>query len=334
MYPAGLSVPSRVLAIVFAALVSSRELPAQSPRTPVAERLQTLVAPVALYPDPLLAQVLAASTYPLELVDADRWVRANTKLRAAQLVQAAARQDWEPAIQALVVFPGVLGRLSRNLKWSAALGNAFLEQPRDVMTAVQSIRAAAWKTGNLRSNSHQNVTLVARFITIHPANPRIIYVPAYNPAAIASAPPNSESDPIYYGTGVALGNAFPGCCVPPRLWGWECDWRAGNTTVNNSFLSRFGYAPPRRAEAALAAWTHDPRHRGAAPYATASVEERYTSGVPSSHGSAARLASPGDAPAAPETTGRRNAFADFGGAAAVRADRNRGISSMRGAAHH
>src|SRR5215470_9742642 len=121
------------------------------------EQLESLVAPIALYPDSLLAQVLAASTYPLQIVTAQRWVQQNSNLKGKQLVEAAGRQDWDPSVQALVVFPTVLQMLDQSLDWTTALGNAFLAQQSDVMAAVQRMRMKAQQSGKLQSDAHQQV---------------------------------------------------------------------------------------------------------------------------------------------------------------------------------
>ncbi len=131
-------------------------------------QLESLVAPIALYPDSLLGQVLAASTYPLEVVEARRWLQSNGNLQGQALVTAATQQDWEPSIQALVVFPAVLQQMDDNLKWTTALGNAFLSQQQDVMSAIQSMRQKAQNSGALQSNAQQtNRRAAGRWIECH-----------------------------------------------------------------------------------------------------------------------------------------------------------------------
>jgi hypothetical protein len=339
MNTAGWKVPSRALAIICAALLVPGEFPvyAQDPTGPPpppaekllsAEQLQSLVAPIALYPDPLLAQVLAACTYPLEAVEADRWVQSNKSLQGEQLVQAAAQQDWEPSIQALVVFPDVLNRISVNLKWSTALGNAFLGQEEAVMGAVQAMRRAALQAGNLQSNSQQNVTGESgNIIVIQPANPQVIYVPVYNPTVIYGAlpypypamaypPPPSNgaivgAGLISFGAGIALGAAFRGCCGPSYGWGWGCNWHGGSVTINNNFFGRYGYATPYRGAAGVGAWAHNPYYRGAVPYSSAAVAGRYAAaaGVRTPYGAAGAVKTPYGAAGAVKTP--------YGSAAAV-----------------
>src|SRR5271157_804267 len=167
--------------------------PAQSPAQLLSpEQLDTLVAPVALYPDSLLSQVLVASTYPLEVVEANQWLQQNGNLSGAQLVAAARQQPWDASIQALVMFPDVLGRLASDARWTTDLGNAFLAQQADVMRAVQQMRARARDQGRLSSNAQETVTDESQggqsAIDIQPANPGVVYVPAYNPEAIWGPP--------------------------------------------------------------------------------------------------------------------------------------------------
>src|SRR5580692_6169513 len=144
-------------------------------------RLEDLVAPIALYPDNLLSQVLVASTYPLDVVEAQQWLQQNRNLTGQNLVDAAKQQNWDPSIQALVVFPDVMARLNSDIRWTTDLGNAFLAQQADVMNAVQRLRSEARTNGRLNSNSQQTVTTQSQdgqmAIDIQPANPQVVYVP-------------------------------------------------------------------------------------------------------------------------------------------------------------
>ena len=161
------------------------------------DQLENLVAPVALYPDQLLSQVLAASTYPLEIVEAQQWLAQNGYLRGPQLVDAAKQQNWDPSVQALVIFPDALALLSRDVQWTTALGNAFLAQQADVMDAIQRLRARAQNNGRLRSTPQEIVTNPWQGgqwqpgddpIEIRPADPRMMYVPSYNPQYVWGPP--------------------------------------------------------------------------------------------------------------------------------------------------
>jgi hypothetical protein len=175
------------------------QAPAQSapPPPPPAQlmsppQLENLVAPIALYPDPLLGQVLAASTYPLEVVQAQQWAQQNSNLQGEQLMNAARQQNWDPSVQALIAFPDVLTTLTRDVQWTTDLGNAFLAQQTDVMAAVQRMRLRAMRNGKLRSTPQENVTTQTQdgqsAVVIEPANPQVIYVPTYNPAYIWGPP--------------------------------------------------------------------------------------------------------------------------------------------------
>ena len=150
------------------------------------------MAPVALYPDPLVSQILVASTYPLELVQASQWLQRNPGFTGAALTQAAQQQNWDPSIQALVVFPDLVKRLNQDITWTTNLGNAFLSQQADVMDAVQRMRLKAQQAGKLSSTSQQTVTTTndsgQPVIVIQPANPQMIYVPNYDPAYIWGPP--------------------------------------------------------------------------------------------------------------------------------------------------
>src|SRR5713101_2909971 len=209
----GLSIICILLLLPASALLLAQEpaVPAQAPppAQPLsADRLDNLVAPVALYPDALLSQVLVAATYPLEIVEAAQWLQENRNLRGSQLVEAARQQNWDASIQALVVFPDVLNRLNSNIRWTTDLGNAFLAQQADVMNAVQRMRAQARAAGKLNSNPEETVTTQTQggqtVIEIQPANPEVVYVPAYNPEYIWGPPAYGYYPPLYY-PGYAYG---------------------------------------------------------------------------------------------------------------------------------
>src|ERR1700683_1306298 len=159
--------------------------PAQAPpynqQTP--EQLQRLVAPIALYPDSLVAQILAASTFPEQIVEADRWVQAHPDLKGDALGQAVDQQPWDPSVKALSAFPSVLGNMDKNLSWTSSLGDAYYNQQQDVMDAVQVMRRHARAAGNLKSTPQQTVDTSGQDddIAIQPVNPSVVYVPAYNP---------------------------------------------------------------------------------------------------------------------------------------------------------
>src|SRR5438309_6200763 len=148
----------------------------QSPK-----ELQQLVAPIALYPDALIAQILAASTYPTEIVEADRWMQQHSDLKGKQLGKEVDKQPWEPSVKALTQFPSVLANMDKNLSWTSSLGDAYVNQQQTVMAAVQVMRQRAQQAGNLKSTPQQSVTTQGKTIVIEPANPEVVYVPAYDP---------------------------------------------------------------------------------------------------------------------------------------------------------
>jgi uncharacterized membrane protein YgcG len=260
------------------------------------QQLDSMVAPIALYPDPLLAQVLAASTYPLEIVTAERWVKQNSNLQGQALVAAAGKQDWDPSVQALVAFPTVLQMMNQSLDWTTALGNAFLAQQSDVMAAVQRMRFAAQQSGKLESNAQQQVQTTNAggqpSIVIQPANPEVIYVPTYDPSYIWGAAPAYYPYPslgypvwagaIGFGLGVAVGAIFNSGWG----WGWGVNWGPrASLYVNNNFFIHNGNTFVNRGNwggsylgNGRAAWNHNPRYRGGVPYPNRDVANRYNGG--------------------------------------------------------
>src|SRR6201988_2533297 len=215
--------------------------PNQAPNIP-SDQLDSLVAPIALYPDPLLAQALAASTYPLEIIQLRQWLEKNKGLKDKALGDAVAKEPWDPSVQALAALPDVVKRLADDIQWTTDLGNAFLAQQSDVMDAVQRMRKKAQEKGNLKSTEQQKVeTKVIEgdsVILIEQANPQVVYVPSYDPMIVYGAP-LYPYPPIYYppagyyaagmaisfGVGIAMGAFWGGG------WGWGCGW-GGNNTIN------------------------------------------------------------------------------------------------------
>jgi len=160
--------------------------PPYAQQTP--EQLQRLVAPIALYPDSLVAQILAASTFPEQVVEADRWVQAHPDLKGEALGQAVNDQPWDPSVKALTAFPSVLGNMDKNISWTSALGDAYYNQQQDVMDAVQFMRQKAEAAGNLKSTPQQTVTNQGPNVVIQPADPDVVYVPAYDPWLVYGYP--------------------------------------------------------------------------------------------------------------------------------------------------
>jgi hypothetical protein len=259
----------------------------QAPKLPSAE-LDSLVAPIALYPDPLLAQTLAASTYPLEVIQLEQWYANNKYLKDKALADAVAKQPWDPSVQAMVAFPDVVQRMAGNIQWTTDLGNAFLAQQSEVMDAVQRMRAKAQGTGNLKTNAQQKVETQTveggkQVIVVEQANPEVVYVPSYDPQMVYGAPPPAYpyypySYPGYYagmglafGTGLVLGGAWA------NNWG-NCNWNHGDVNINNN--NNFNKNVNRTVNRGTGAgqgnsWQHNPQHRGNAPYGNRQTANKY-----------------------------------------------------------
>jgi hypothetical protein len=233
------------------------------------DQLDALVAPIALYPDALVAQVLAAATNPDQITYADDWLAQNRNLTGAALGQAVDQQSWDPSVKALTQFPSVLDNLAHNLSWTSSLGQAFANQQSDVMAAVQAMRAKAQAAGTLQSNSQITVTQPASTtIVIQPANPQVVYVPQYNPAVVygapvvvpmyVAAPVPAASFGLYFGSGVTIGATFGGGGWGGGFgWGWHAwnvNWGGGwgggggstviynhNTYINNHTWNNANY---------------------------------------------------------------------------------------------
>jgi hypothetical protein len=252
------------------------------------EQLDSLVAPIALYPDSLLSQVLVAATYPLEIVEANQWLQQNGRLQGQELVQAAQQQNWDPSIQALVPFQDVIKRMASDVRWTTDLGNAFLAQQADVMNAVQRMRARARDNGKLVDTPQERVVTETQdgqtAIEIQPTDPQVVYVPYYNPDYFWGAPLYPWPGLYYPGVGVGwgwgfgihVGFFFGGCCGWGG-WGWGPGWFNHSIYVNNYFFHRynfheFGGGMGFRGNVL---WAHDPGHRGGVPYANRGVAQRF-----------------------------------------------------------
>src|SRR4030081_2459735 len=201
----------------------------QPPTPPVhlsAQELQQLVAPIALYPDALVAQILAASTYPTQIVEADRWMQRHSHLKGEDLAKEVDKQDWDPSVKAMTQFPSVLENMDKNLSWTSSLGEAYANQPDDVTNAVQTLRSEAEKTGHLNSNEQEKVSTQGSTITIEPADPEMVYVPAYDPWLVYGAPivayPGWYPVPGIFrgGVGLSFGVGFGIGFFGGFGWGW------------------------------------------------------------------------------------------------------------------
>lgn len=261
----------------------------QSPEAPVAASVQKrtfsqqdldrLLAPIALYPDPLLAQILMASTYPLEVVEAARWAKANPKVNGAALESAMAKQSWDPAVKALTSVPQVLQQMNDNLDWMQKLGDAFLAQQQDVMNTVQSLRAKAAAAGNLKSTSQQVVKTQTQgsqtIYVVESTKPDVVYVPTYNPAVVYGnwwypTPPYAVYPPSYaYPPGLAFAT---GVVVGAAIWG-GCNWGWGHSNVDVN-VNR--YNSFNRTQINNSNWTHNVEHRRGVAYRDQSVARQYS----------------------------------------------------------
>ena len=238
------------------------------------QELDQMLAPIALYPDALLSQILMASTYPIEVVQAARWSKANPGINGDQAVQAVEQQPWDPSVKSLVAFPNVLSMMDEKLDWMERLGDAFLSQQQVVMGTVQQLRQKAQAAGNLQSNNNIVVQPQGQTIVIEQANPQVVYVPYYDPTVVygswwypAYPPVFWRPWPGYYarpgfgpgffwGSGVTIGAGF--------FFG-RVDWARRDVTVVN--VNNYYYRPaPPRPNFAPDAWVHDPAHRRGVPY--------------------------------------------------------------------
>jgi Protein of unknown function (DUF3300) len=244
------------------------------------EELKQLVAPIALYPDALLAQILMASTYPLEVVSADRWVKANPNLQGQALEEALQQQTWDPSVKSLAAFPQVLTMMNDKLDWTQKLGDAFLAQQKDVMDAVQLLRAKAQPQGNLQTTPEQKVIVEqpsgsqTTVVKIEPASPQVVYVPTYNPTVVYGVWPYPAYPPYYYyppgyvaatslfsfGVGVAVGSA---------LWG-GCNWYNGDVDIDVNRYNNFN-----RANISSGKWEHNAEHRKGVQYRDTASQQKY-----------------------------------------------------------
>jgi hypothetical protein len=257
-----------------------------------ADQLDSLVAPITLYPDPLLSQTLVASTYPLEVVQLQQWLAQHKDLKEKALADAVKKQDWDPSIQSLAALPDVVKLLAENIKWTTDLGNAFLVQQNDVMDAVQRMRKKAQDAGNLKSSDQQivetKVVESKQVIVVEQASPTVVYVPSYNPTVVYGAPvyaypPIAYPPPGYYaagmaisfGVGVAMGAMWSGG------WGYNCGWGGNNNVTinnNNNFVNnsnRQNINGGNRVNGDNSNWQHNPQHRGGAPYSDRATANKF-----------------------------------------------------------
>jgi hypothetical protein len=258
------------------------------------EELEQILAPIALYPDALVSQVLIASTYPLEIVEADRFAKKNANLKGDPLTKALESQSWDPSVKSLVNFPQVLTMMSEKLDWTQKLGDAFLADQKATLDTIQSLRAKAQAAGNLKTTKEQTVIVEQKIIKIEPASPQVIYVPTYNPTVVYGAWPYPAYPPYYYyppgyavttaafsfAAGVAMGAAWG------YAWG-NTNWHGGSVNYNynqniniNNNINRSQYASQLPA-GGQGNWQHNPANRKGVPYNGQAVQQRYNQATPS-----------------------------------------------------
>jgi len=319
-------VPAQPPAQATSAPATAAGQPAEAGKTFSQEELDQLVAPIALYPDDLLAQVLMASTYPLEIVSAERWVKANPGLKDKALEDALAKQPWDAAVKSLTPFPQVLTMMSEKLEWTQKLGDAFLAQQKDVMATAQSLRAKAVASGNLKDSQQQKVVTeqegTTTIIQIQPTDPQVVYVPTYNPTVVYGGWPYPAYPPYYYyppGYIAAPGLAFAtGVVVGAALWG-NCNWRGGDVNVNVNRYNNFNKTNIQNGN-----WQHNAEHRGAVPYKNQSVAQKYDRGA--SPGAQSRDAYRGRAEAGQQSA--RGGAADRGASPTAASRESRGAGGQ------
>jgi hypothetical protein len=264
---------------LFASMSVAQPVSASAAPPLTAAQLDRLVAPIALYPDPLIAQILMAATYPLEVVEADRWLRlaANATLRGDALTAALPQQSWDPSVKSLVAFPQLVHTMNINLNWTEQLGDAFLAQQLDVMDAIQRLRQRAQTAGSLASTPQQVVSTDDQEITIEPVNPDMVYVPTFDPWCVYRGWPSSDYPPFYFASGA--GNCVPGELIafgaaftPFSYWAWgHFDWRHHTVRVDHDRFQRLqtGGEPPGEI------WQHDRTHRHGVPYRDSATAARF-----------------------------------------------------------
>jgi hypothetical protein len=287
---------TRLLAVGLALLMAIplQALAQESDTQPVLrqEELDQVLAPIALYPDALISQIFMASTYPLEVVQADRWVKENKALEGDALTAALEQQAWDPSVKSLVNFPQVLTMMSERLDWMTKLGDAFIAQQKDVMDTVQKLRTRAKAEGNLETTKEQTVVVEQQIIKIESPAPQVIYVPTYNPTVVYGAwwypayPPYVYYPPGYvagaalfsFGVGIAIGAAWG------YAWGGS-NWRRGRVDVNinrninvNRNINRDRYRGQIGA-GGKGAWRHNANHRRGVAYRDRGTAQRFNRGA-------------------------------------------------------
>jgi hypothetical protein len=322
------------------------------------EEIEALVAPIALYPDSLLSQVLMASTYPLEIVHAARWVKANPKVKGDAAIKAVESQTWDVSVKSLVAFPQVLEPMSDKLEWTQKLGDAFLAQEKDVLAAVQRLRSRAEQSGNLKSNEQQKVIVEPApapppgqpapaqqtIVRIEPAQADVIYVPAYNPTVVYAGWSYPTYPPYYwppypaYYPGGALVSGFAwgvGFAAAGAMFG-NCNWGGGDVDIDVNKATNIDRSFNRTNVEGGGKWKHDGSHRQGVAYRDNATREKFGKDVPGAdrrndyrgRDGAGDRGGPGDRGGA----GNRAGVSDRGGAGDRGGVSDRGSAGDRGGA--
>jgi hypothetical protein len=256
------------------------------------EELDQLLAPIALHPDALVSQILMASTYPLEVVQAERWAKQNSNVKGEALTAALEKQNWDPSVKSLVNFPQVLTMMSEKLDWTQRLGDAFLADQKKVLDTIQSLRAKTQASGNLNTTKEQTVIVEEKIIKIEPSSPQVIYVPTYNPTVVYGVWPYPAYPPYYYyppgyvassmlwfGAGVAMGAAWG------YAWG-SSNWHGGHIDIDidhnynfNRDIDRNKYKQQWEQKGhgrnGQGQWQHDPEHRKGVAYRDQGTAQKF-----------------------------------------------------------
>jgi hypothetical protein len=316
-----MKLPNVALALV---AVAVSQVPAQDAQSGFSQdQLDQMVAPIALYPDPLVAQILMAATYPLEIVDADRWAQAERGVTGTAADEALKAEDWDASVKSLVKLPDVLKRMSENLDWTRDLGDAFLGQKGELLDAVQRMRDKAKEAGTLETTQQQTVTTEGDDIVIESAEPETIYVPTYSSEVYGSSYSQTYYPSMYApGWGAAL--AFTaGAVVGGALWG-DCDWGHGDVNVDVNRYNNFNKATnvnPQNLPGTKQGWQHDAGHRKGVGYKNNTVAQKYGGAGASNRVASDRARGRGDAGAAGKGAGAGGAGQNRAGAGAPGADR-------------
>jgi hypothetical protein len=247
--------------------------PVPGPPAFTQQELDQMLAPIALYPDALLSQILMASTYPIEIVQAARWSKANPNLTGDQAVNAVQQYNWDPSVESLVAFPQILAMMDEKLDWTQRLGDAFLSQQQQVMSTVQDLRQKALAAGNLQSNEHVRVEAQGPTIVVEQANPQVVYVPYYNPTVVYGPWWWPAYPPVYWGPwpgyyqSPGFGTGFfwgVGITLGAGFFFGAFDWHQHRVNVVN--VNYYYRPPPHITYGPPGSWQHDPGHRRGVPY--------------------------------------------------------------------